>query len=151
MSEETWITITEDHVREALADGEYDVFSNLALTPGSDPVVGGCIRRVVNRVRGEVAASGRYTLGPAGTVPPELESAAIHLLRRELATRIPQAGITFDKLREMGIADAVEQLKDARKGELGITPPETPSTSMPPPDSGAWGSEPAILFPQGPP
>lgn len=148
---ETWITITEDHIREALAEGEHEAFTQFALTPGSDPVAAGCIRRVVNRVRGEVAASGRYALGPAGAVPPELESAAIHLLRREIATRVPQAGVTFDKLRDLGISDAIDQLKDARKGELGITPPETPSNTMPPPDSGAWGSEPVILFPQGPP
>ncbi|MES2705128.1 MAG: hypothetical protein V4726_00865 [Verrucomicrobiota bacterium] len=147
---ETWLTINDDSVREALADGEYDAFSALALTAGAS-VVPGCIRRTVNRVRGAVAASGKYALGPEGTVPPELESATIHLLRRELATRLPQSGIDFDDLRKDGLRDAENQLQEVREGHAGISPPETLSPSSPASDAGAWGSENQIIFGDGPP
>jgi hypothetical protein len=151
MAEETWIAITADHAREALSDGEYEIFSTFAVAPGGSPVMPGCIRRVVNRIRGEVAASGRYSLGPDGTLPPELESAAIHLLRREAASRVPAAGIVIDDLRQAALADAGRQLDRVREGKAGITPPLTISTTAPPRDSGAWGSGCSIDFSKGPP
>lgn len=137
---ETWIPVDEALVRERLADMEWDIFTTGALANGYSNVIGNCIRSVVGRVRGCVAASGKWSLGPVGTVPPELESAAMHVLRREIASRVPQSGIVFDKIREGALTDALEQLAMIRDGKGYITPPETVEGTGTAVDSGCWGS-----------
>lgn len=144
---ETWITITSDNLRKKLSAGEWDTFTTAALTPGVTSVVADVIRSVVGRVQGAVRASGQHTVGPPGTVPPELESATWDLLQEELAARIPESGIVFDDLRKGRIRRANELLERVEAGKLKrITEPETPSATAPAADGGAYGGDCKIDF-----
>jgi len=141
---ETWTLITKENARAAMADGEWEMFANGALTPGgSDPVTQG-IRTVVGMIRGAVGASGKNTLGPEGMVPPELEGDALILLLETLSTRVPSSGIVWDEVRKNRLKEAKDTLKEIRKGDYKTTPPEAETGAEG--DSGGWGGDELVDF-----
>lgn len=140
---ETWITITTEKARAGMADGEWEMFANGALTPGgSDPVTQG-IRTVVAMIRGAVGASLKNTLGPDNTIPPELEGECLILLLETLSTRIPSSGIVWDQVRKDRLKEAKDTLKEIRKGDYKTTIPETTAGTS---DSGGYGGADLVDF-----
>jgi len=141
---ETWITLTTEKARAAMAAGEWDQFADGALTAGgADPVVQG-VRVITAAVRGAVQASGKNTLGPAGTVPPELEGEALMLLLENLSTRIPNSGIVWDEVRKNRLSEAKSILTEVREGKYRVTTPEAESGTAG--DSGGYGGEDYVDF-----
>lgn len=143
---ETWLSIDSAGLRATMADAEWNVFAAEALVPGGSDPVEQSIRVIVAEVQGAVAASGQNSVGPAGMVPPELERATYALLLEELASRIPNSGITFDKIREKRLADAKDFLKRVEEGKYRTTAPETIGTTATAPDEGEYGGEDLIDF-----
>lgn len=143
---ETWTTITPAMVRASMADGEFDAFASAALTPGGADPVTQSIRQVVAQIQGAVGASGRNIVGPAGTVPPELEAEACILIMENLSTRIPQSGLVWDDVRKTRLSEAKTILKDIRKGDFLTTEPEAGSDTSAEPDSGGYGGAAQIDF-----
>jgi len=143
---ETWITITSAKVRGALADGEFDAFASAALVPGGSDPVTQAIATIVATVQGAVGASGRNTVGPAGTVPPELEAETLILIMENLSTRLPGGGIVWDELRKNRLAEAKVLLKEVRMGLYQTTTPETASSNAAAADGGDYGGEDLIDF-----
>lgn len=146
---ETWILIDEEYCSEKFAEGEWEAFTTSALASGLTDVVTACIRRIVNRVRGYVAACEKnLPLGPAGTVPPELEDACMELIREDLATRLPGSGVVIDEPRREKIKQANRDLQAVSRCEIIVTPPEVPADAQQPADTGAYGGEPVIDWTQ---
>lgn len=143
---ETWLTITTAKVRASLSDGEWDVFANAALTPESADPVAQAIRNVVARIQGDVGASGKNTVGPAGMVPPELEQAALILTVEALSARVPQSGIVWDDIRKGLLTEAKALLKEIRSGDYQTTAPETVGTVGAVADAGGYGGQAIINF-----
>jgi hypothetical protein len=99
------------------------------------------IRKAVESVRGYVRSCPTNTLGPAGTVPPELETEALLLVVEDLSTRLPTAGILIDENRQKALDRAYRKLRDVQSCAFRITPPEVTGATSPVSDAGGWGSE----------
>jgi len=124
-----WITITADDVRSILSQPEIEAVDEEHLETGQTSPLTVILSTVTKRVRAHVASGGN-TLGATGTIPDELLSAALALIRFELLTRLP--GDTWlNEDRRAAKRDAVDELKMAARGELMIVAPTTAATSQP--------------------
>lgn len=94
-----------------------------AQTP--EGMLADAIANVTTEVRGYVSANQRNTLGLDGTIPDELESSALALLRRYLFTRLPGMRSLYDAIRADETKDALERLRDTAAGKFAIVPPDT--------------------------
>src|SRR4051794_29328669 len=95
-----WITLTETEVQNRLAKAELTALKSAAIAAGqtASAILAAAIAAVVGEVRGYVAK--KNTLGAAGTIPEELESTTLALIRRYLFTRLPGMKGLFDELRQ---------------------------------------------------
>ncbi len=117
---ETWIPITPDLCAASFGEVEWEAFVNAARSAGAEDQVPGKIRSIVNRVRGYLAANEDNAMGPAGTVPPELEDAALILIFQALCTSMPASGLAIDEPRQRRIDAANADLRAVGKGEFYI-------------------------------
>src|ERR1700754_2502333 len=125
----SWITLTQARIETRLTAPEMTAVTSAAkqVAQTAPQILADAIAAVVLEVRGYVAACDRNTLGPAGTIPDELESTALALLRRYLFTRLPAMKSLFDELRQEEAKDALQRLRDVAKCDFAIVPPETPA------------------------
>lgn len=123
-----WIPITAETVANRLAAAEFAALTTAAksVSQTSESILAAAVASVTAEVRGYVAACRHNVLGPAGTIPEELESAALALVRRHLASRLPVKAL-FDELRQKEAEDALTRLRDTAACKFAIVPPETPA------------------------
>lgn len=121
-----WIPLTVERVDGRLSAPERDALLNAAKGEEQTPsqLMADAIEVITREVRGSVAACDRNTLGPAGTIPDELESAALALVRRYLFTRLPGMKRLFDELRQEEAKSAERRLERAAECRIAIVPPE---------------------------
>lgn len=143
---ETWVTITEKKAKTRLGAREYQVVANGALNEGAERPLTQAIRAAVESVRGYVRSCPTNTLGPDGTVPPELETETLLLVVEDLSTRLPTAGIVIDDNRRKALDRAHQKLRDVQRCEFRITPPEVTGATSPVSDAGGYGGEVAMNF-----
>jgi hypothetical protein len=124
-----WITITSTALQTRLAKPELDALGTAAVQSGqtTETLVAEAIAQVTAEVRGYVAACSRNTLGETGTIPDELESAALALIRRHLFTRLPGMKRLYDEIRTKETEDALQRLRDTALCRFAIVPPATPA------------------------
>jgi len=103
-----WILITIDRVKAQLAGAELDALQTSALADGQSDPLPEIIGHVVQMVRGYVAAHPENVLGAGDTIPDELAGAALALIRRSAASRLP--GSPFDSEIRAAEARAAERL-----------------------------------------
>jgi hypothetical protein len=125
----SWITLTEAGVQTKLAGAELAALKTAALASGQANPLPEVITQVTREVRGYVAACQRNVLGAEGTIPDELELAALNRIRYELATRLPVASLLTEARRDANRA-ATEQLKDAAACRFLIVAPATPAADQ---------------------
>lgn len=121
-----WKTLTVEAIENRLTAPEMTALTNEAKKETQEPetILADAIAAVTVEVRGYVAACARNILGPAGSIPDELESAALALLRRHLFTRLPGMRRLFDELRQRETEDALQRLRDTARCDFAIVPPE---------------------------
>ncbi len=133
-----WITLTVDHLLEALTSGELTALRTMQLAPGQADPVTDVIARSASEVQGYVAT--RYAVGQAGTVPEQLLSSAIAIARWRLIGRFPSR-IMATESRRKDYEDAIAQLRDVAAGKFALDVATEPATTQPRPQArGAWGS-----------
>ena len=136
----SWITLTPAHIDESLAAAELDALRSLQLTPGQEDPVPKAILRTCTQVNGYVAAQAGHPVGQAGTIPEELLTSAISIVRWRVIGRLPVKLFATDSRRKE-YEDALAELKDVAKGTFAISFPVDPAAEQPrPPASGEWGS-----------
>lgn len=126
-----WNTVTSDDVKTRLSKPELTALLTAArqLDQTDEGILADAIAAVTAEVRGYVAANSRNQLGPAGTIPDELQSAALALLRRYLFTRLPNMKALYDEIRQGETEDAMTRLRDTARGLFAIVPPESPASA----------------------
>lgn len=124
-----WITLTAEGVKTRLTGPEYNALTGAARAQGQTPedVLDKAIAVITTKVRGRVAACKRNKLGPADTVPDEVEDDALALIRNYLFTRFPglETLNTVTRQKETDVANG--NLVDAAKCLIAIVPPEEPA------------------------
>lgn len=122
-----WIALTESKVEARLTKPELTALLTAARqTDQTDAgLLAAAISTVTSEVRGYVAACNKNTLGESGTIPEELESAALALIRRHLFTRLPGMRSLYDSIREQETKDALDRLRDTAACKFAIVPPVT--------------------------
>lgn len=142
----SWIPLTAEKAKTRLTKPEMTAILTAAKQSEQtgDGLLEEALSSVTAEVRGYVSACDRNTLGAAGTIPDELETAALALLRRYLFTRLPGMESLFDELRQKEAEDALTRLRDTAKCNFAIVPPETPA----PPTEQVQGGSPRICKPR---
>lgn len=125
----SWITLTEAGVQTKLAGAELAALKTAALAVGQTNPLPEVISQITREVRGYVAACARNVLGTEGTIPDELELAALNRIRYELATRLPVASLLTDARKDANRA-ATEQLKEVAAGRFLLVAPATAATAQ---------------------
>lgn len=123
----SWITISENAVRSRLAAAELAALRTMAMADGQADPLPEIIQRVADEVRGYVAANTINRLGSAGTIPPQLESAALALVRYRLATRLPVSTLLTEERKEEQ-RDALTLLRDVAAGRFAVEQPDDAGT-----------------------
>jgi phage gp36-like protein len=124
----SWITITSTDVQTRLTGVELSALQKVALAPGQPDPLDDVISKVVDEVRGYIAANPKNTLGGADTVPQKLLSASLAIIRYRLATRLPVKSIlTEDRVKEN--ADAIRLLERVADGKFAVEDPVTGDTA----------------------
>lgn len=126
-----WITLTEDHVTgsAALTKPELAIARTLLLPDGVTDTLSDVMTSVTREVRGYVAAHKPNPLGEAGTIPDELERAALSRIVCELATRIP-GKLLLTEQRASANDAAVKLLEQTARGLFAIVPPVTAAPAI---------------------
>jgi phage gp36-like protein len=118
-----WITISEDAIRSKLAAVELQALRTAALADGQADPLPEIVARTVDEVRGYIGACERNRLGPAGTIPAQLESAALAIVRYRLATRLPVRTLLTEERKEEQ-RDALTLLRDVAACRYAVEQPD---------------------------
>jgi hypothetical protein len=137
-----WNALTSDDVKNRLTKPELTALLGAARQVEQTPegILADAISTVTSEVRGYVAGCARNQLGAEGTIPDELASSALALLRRYLFTRLPNMKPLYDDIRQTETKDALDRLRDTAAGKFAIVPPEAPA----PATEQASGGSPSI-------
>jgi len=122
-----WIPITEADLLTVLSGPELTGLREAALADGQADPVEPTIEHIVNRVRGDVATSGKYELdADTSTIPDRLLDAALAIIVMRFMSR-PAASIIDDvnEARAKAAQSAEALLERVAEGNYAITDPET--------------------------
>ena len=136
-----WITLTDKDAASRFAIYEWEAMTATARESGVGDVIQRSLDRITSRIRMYVRSCHQNTLGPDGTIPDELYSAATALLMEDIATNLPAASIVMDERRQMTVTKAEEMLRMVAKCELLVALSDTTSTNSPSIDEGGYGGE----------
>jgi len=125
----SWNTLAESDVQTKLAGAELAALKTAALASGQANPLTAIISQVVQEVRGYTAACNQNELGAGETIPQELETAALAIIRYRLATRLPVASLLTD-VRKEEYRDALTLLRSVAKCEFRIEQPATPTAQI---------------------
>jgi hypothetical protein len=126
-----WNELTADAIKGRLTKPELTALLTAAkqAEQTEEGLLADAISSVVSEVRGYVAACHRNQLGAEGTIPDELLSSALALLRRHLFTRLPNMKSLYDDIRQTETKDALERLRDTAACKFAIVQPVSPAPS----------------------
>lgn len=120
-----WITLDASHLAGSLAGAEIDAFQSAALADGQSDPVAELLDRMTRHVRGHVA-SGRWRMGPEGTVPPALVRSAVALAAIDVMSRAAAAVIDDEARTRAGAAAAAQRTLDAVAArQMTVEDPDT--------------------------
>jgi hypothetical protein len=126
-----WLTLTAADLKNVMSGPEYNRVTTAALNDGQTAaeIIAEEIANHTESVRGYVGVKNQ--LGPAGTIPGELKTAALHLLRIVVFTRLPGLSSLITKPREDEAKAATRKLEQVAAGKFAITPPEELAADQP--------------------
>lgn len=123
----SWIALTSAHLQRKLSAAEWTSITTTQLTDGvtGPEVVADEIAATVRMVVGFVSANRQNVVGPAGTIPDELEDQALSILRHKVFSRLPGLAKRFlDEGRVREYEDAMRILRDVAMGRFLVASPE---------------------------
>ena len=125
----SWVTLTEAKFLQHCTGAETTAIKSAALATGQGEPLTDTLARVVQEVRGYVAAHAQNTLGEGATVPQELEAAAIAIARFRALNRLPTKSLLTDT-RVQEYRDALAQLRDVAAGRFALEQPASQSAQV---------------------
>jgi len=126
MQTDTWITLAEADVLAYVNNAELTTVLTASLANGQAAPLSVILPDVTMEVRGYCRV--RNTLGPAGTIPQELKTAAIDIVLYRVFKRIRKTAAA--KEAKPDYDDAMKKMERVASGELKISVPLTPTTDV---------------------
>jgi phage gp36-like protein len=125
----SWNTLTEAKFLEHLTGAEVTAIKTAALATAQTEPLTAMLAKVVQEVRGYIAAHEQNVLGEGVTIPDELESAALAIARYRALNRLPiRSLLTETRITEY--KDALRLLEHVAAGKFAIEQPATPSEQI---------------------
>lgn len=118
-----WSTITEDEVKTRFAGAELAALRQKALSAGQPDPLPSVIAEVIATVRGYVAACESNTLSAGATVPDNLKSTALDLVRHEMLNRL---GLKVSEDRSAAWREAIRRLEKVAACAFAVDAPDEP-------------------------
>jgi hypothetical protein len=119
-----WIEIEEAAALTAVNAPTLEATRTKAKKAGQADPLTETIAKVVALVHGAVAASGRYILGPEGTIPARLEATALDILAVRMLGRLD---LEIPQAKELLYKSAEATLKAVAAGTFDCDVPLVPS------------------------
>lgn len=136
-----WIALTEDHIKDRLAEDGVDVFEGVG---GGGNRLPGIIDQVTAEVRGYVAGCHKNKLGPAGLIPEECLRSAVTIVVYDLIGSVEDVSTEDESKGRGGKAGRAEGfLRRVSRCEIGI---EKHGGGVSGSSSGCYGGEPLQDF-----
>ena len=124
----SWQTINADSLKEKLTGPEVSALQTAALSAGQDNPIPNIITRVVDEVRGNIAAGG-FSLETGTTVPSKLVDAALTMIAWRSALRL-NVKLILSSDRSDEYKNALKLLERVADGRFAIEEPVTASTEV---------------------
>jgi hypothetical protein len=118
-----WQTISEDDLREKMAAAEVSALQTAALATGQANPITGTIARVVDEVRGYIAAGG-FSLEDGAYIPSKLVDATLTIVAWRAAMRLNVKSI-LSEARRSEYDQALQLLRLVATGKFAIEEPTT--------------------------
>lgn len=118
-----WITLTRTSLQTRFSKPELLRLPAEARAAGlsADDVLDEAVSVVVREIRGSVST--RNTLGRPGTIPDELENAALSKMVQVVISRLPGLASLMDETRRALVDQANDLLRRVESGSFSIVPP----------------------------
>jgi hypothetical protein len=125
-----WITLTRAKFQEKLTGAEYSAVKSAALGAGqvADTLMDEVLSRVTQEVRGHVSGCVRNLLGAEGTIPDELEDAALAMALVRFLNRLPSLKSLLSPTRTDAAKEAGELMKQVAACRFGVVQPTAPAS-----------------------
>jgi phage gp36-like protein len=120
----SWITLSADDLLRSLSGPERQALQSAALGAGQSSPLPGILADITQEIRGYLAARPEASLGPAGTIPPSLTTAALSRARFEAFTRLPVTRALLTEDRVEANKQAIALLRDVAAGRFRVESPE---------------------------
>lgn len=144
-----WSALTVEDIQSGLSQPELDALSGVGLAEGQADPLPTVIALVTDEIRGYIAANGRNTLGPAGTIPPQVRSAACAMVIWRYAGRLAngKAGeLLRSETRKQDYEDAQKLLRDASQDRFSIEQPDDTGPETMTASGAEFGSDEKVEF-----
>ena len=125
----SWNTLTEAKFLQHCTGAEVTAIKSAALASAQTEPLTATLAKVVQEVRGYVAANRQNALGEGVTIPDELEAAACAIVRYRALNRLPVKSL-LTETRQGEYKDALSLLRDVAAGKFAIEQPETASDQV---------------------
>ena len=113
-----WRELTESALAGVLSQREIDAFREDGALDGADPAAA-LLQAVASHVRGFVLAGGCRRPGPEGTVPQQLEMAALNIAAAKILKRM---NVPMNEDRRRAAERAEDLLAKVAAGEIPVEP-----------------------------
>ena len=114
-----WRTLTESDVLAVLSEPEASAYQSAAIGSGQD-VLADVLGAVVNHCRGYIADHSANSLAEGLTLPERCLRPALHLIRKDLLTRLDME-VSEDRRKDA--AEALRFFERVADGKVGIEQP----------------------------
>lgn len=115
-----WRELTEADVLGVLNATETSIYQTVVAGDGQD-VLGDIVRAVTNHARGYIADNPQNKLAAGNTLPKRVHRPALHLVRKDLLTRID---LEVSEDRRKDAAEAIRFFERVADGKVQIELPE---------------------------
>ncbi len=122
-----WVPITETLFSDTLLAVEKSALDALKARPGSTAAeqLARQIEQVTNKVRGYCPL--KVLRGPDGTIPDEVMTDALAMLRKVYFTGMPELRKLWTTAREEEYLQAIDLMKQWARGDFHVVAPESPA------------------------
>lgn len=119
-----WTTLSASDVQTRFAGAEYDALKTKALASGLTDLVPKIIGEVVALIRGYVAACATNNLSAGETIPGNLKSTALDIIRWEMLNRL---GLKVADDRATAYREALRRLEKVAACAFAVDAPDEPT------------------------
>lgn len=128
-----WSVITAANLKVGKASAVVDALASAALAVGQADPTAEVITNASQRIRSEIASSGRFSLsGTTNAIPPSLKSLAVRLILWDLQSRLNTLGGTMEPndQEKTDHRDDLRYLERIARGEVTIEIPDDPDDTI---------------------